>query len=217
MLMGDPKMTAADAGAAAGAVHGLDRPLLERYVRWAAAALGRGDFGWSRSFRRPRVRGDRCRAYINTLAADRHRASRWRSPSRCQLGDVGGVARGRARPTASSTSPASATAAMPTFWLALLLMMLFAVRAGLAACGRGCRAGREPGWASGCATSRCRWPRWRRSRSRSYGPGDMRAATLEALRPGLGAHRARRRGGRASCAWCVCPRAAQRAAAGGDQ
>ena len=43
MASGDPNITAADV-ARLKAIYGLDRPLLERYGHWLAAAL-RGDFG----------------------------------------------------------------------------------------------------------------------------------------------------------------------------
>jgi peptide/nickel transport system permease protein len=51
MIAGDPKMTSADA-ARLRAVYGVDRPLLERYARWALSAL-HGDMGYSRSFGQP--------------------------------------------------------------------------------------------------------------------------------------------------------------------
>ncbi|MDH3771954.1 MAG: ABC transporter permease, partial [Nitrospirota bacterium] len=45
MASGDPNITSADI-ARLKAVYGVDRPLLERYGQWLAAALG-GDFGYS--------------------------------------------------------------------------------------------------------------------------------------------------------------------------
>ena len=51
MISSDPRLTPADA-ARLRAVYGLDRPLFERYLSWAIAALG-GDFGNSRLHVRP--------------------------------------------------------------------------------------------------------------------------------------------------------------------
>jgi len=51
MINSDPRLTPADA-ARLRAVYGLDKPLMERYLAWAGAALG-GDFGNSRLHVRP--------------------------------------------------------------------------------------------------------------------------------------------------------------------
>ena len=51
MIGADPKLTSADA-ARLRALHGLDRPIVLRYAAWAEAALS-GDFGYSRAFARP--------------------------------------------------------------------------------------------------------------------------------------------------------------------
>jgi peptide/nickel transport system permease protein len=51
MISSDPRLTPADA-ARLRAVYGLDRPLFERYLSWAVAALS-GDFGNSRLHVRP--------------------------------------------------------------------------------------------------------------------------------------------------------------------
>ena len=51
MLTTDPTMTSADA-AQLRALHGLDRPLIERYGNWLSAALS-GDFGISRIHAKP--------------------------------------------------------------------------------------------------------------------------------------------------------------------
>lgn len=53
MASGDPNITSADI-ARLKAVYGVDRPLLERYGQWLAAALG-GDFGYSRLHAKPVV------------------------------------------------------------------------------------------------------------------------------------------------------------------
>ncbi len=51
MVSADPNLTAADA-ARLRALYGLDRPLVERYGNWLAAAVT-GDFGYSRLFAKP--------------------------------------------------------------------------------------------------------------------------------------------------------------------
>ena len=51
MIASDPKLTPADA-ARLRALHGLDLPIGERYWNWLSAALG-GDLGFSRSHSRP--------------------------------------------------------------------------------------------------------------------------------------------------------------------
>jgi len=51
MIKSDPRLTPADA-ARLRAVYGLDKPLIERYLHWALAALS-GDFGHSRLYVRP--------------------------------------------------------------------------------------------------------------------------------------------------------------------
>ncbi|MDX1483471.1 MAG: ABC transporter permease [Alphaproteobacteria bacterium] len=51
MIQSDPRLTPADA-ARLRAVYGLDKPLVERYLNWATAALA-GDFGNSRLYARP--------------------------------------------------------------------------------------------------------------------------------------------------------------------
>lgn len=51
MINSDPRLTPADA-TRLRAVYGLDKPLVERYLAWAGAALG-GDFGNSRLHVRP--------------------------------------------------------------------------------------------------------------------------------------------------------------------
>ncbi len=53
MASGDPNITSADI-ARLKAVYGVDRPLIERYGQWLGAALG-GDFGYSRLHAKPVV------------------------------------------------------------------------------------------------------------------------------------------------------------------
>jgi len=51
MISGNPKMTSVDAERLR-ALYGLDRPIVERYLTWATAAL-QGDFGYSRTYTQP--------------------------------------------------------------------------------------------------------------------------------------------------------------------
>ncbi len=53
MISADPKLTTADIDRLK-ALYGLDRPIMERYAAWIAAAL-QGDFGYSRTYTRPVV------------------------------------------------------------------------------------------------------------------------------------------------------------------
>ena len=125
MISGDPKMTSEDA-ARLRAVYGLDRPLLERYASWAGSAL-QGDFGWSRSFRRPvfEVLAPRL---LNTLALT-GLAFALALALALPLG-MWAASRAGGLADRAINLACFATAAMPTFWLALLLMMLFAVTLG---------------------------------------------------------------------------------------
>jgi peptide/nickel transport system permease protein len=125
MASGDPKMTAEDA-ARLRALYGLDRPLLERYASWAGAAL-QGDLGWSRNFRRPvlDVLGGPLLNSLILMGVAFALAMLIGLP-------LGIVAASRAGGVADQAINLAcfATAAVPTFWLALLLMMLFAVQLG---------------------------------------------------------------------------------------
>ncbi len=51
MISGNPKMTSVDAERLR-ALYGIDRPIVERYLTWATAAL-HGDFGYSRTYTQP--------------------------------------------------------------------------------------------------------------------------------------------------------------------
>ena len=51
MIAANPNLTPAD-GERLKALHGLDKPIVERYGNWLAAAL-QGDFGYSRTYTRP--------------------------------------------------------------------------------------------------------------------------------------------------------------------
>lgn len=125
MLNADPRLRPEDA-ARLRSLHGLDVPLSERYLNWLTAALG-GDFGYSRLYAQPvlEVLGP---ALGNSLAL---------------LGTSFVLALAIAIPTGvfAALRPQSiadhainllcfAGISVPPFWLALLLIMLFAVTLG---------------------------------------------------------------------------------------
>jgi len=126
MIAGDPKMTSEDA-ARLRAVYGIDKPLLERYLAWAGQAL-QGNFGYSRSFNQPvlTVLGPRMQntlqlagiAFLVSIAIA------------LPLG-VWTAAHPRSRADYLVNLFSFAGISTPPFWLALLLITLFAVKLGV--------------------------------------------------------------------------------------
>jgi peptide/nickel transport system permease protein len=125
MISGDPKMTSADA-ARLRAVYGIDKPLLERYAAWALQAL-QGNFGYSRSFGQPvlDVLGPRL---VNTLELA-GLAFLLSIAIALPLG-IWAAARPRSRADYLINLFCFAGISTPPFWLALLLITLFAVTLG---------------------------------------------------------------------------------------
>jgi peptide/nickel transport system permease protein len=125
LASGDPNVTSEDV-ARLKAVYGIDRPVLERYGHWLAGAV-RGDFGYSRLHAKPVLEillprlGNTCLlmglsfalALIIALPAGILAAMRPRSVLDYGLNLV-----------------AFAGISVPSFWLALLLILLFAVQLG---------------------------------------------------------------------------------------
>ncbi len=125
MASGNPHITSADV-ARLKAVYGLDRPLLERYGHWLAAALS-GELGYSRSFARP---------VLEVLPP--------RLANTCLLMGVSFVLallialpagilaalRPRTWLDYGLNLFAFAGISVPSFWLALLLILLFSVELG---------------------------------------------------------------------------------------
>ncbi len=104
------------------AMYGLDRPLWEQYVRYLGS-VARGDFGWSFSMHRPvlEVLGD---ALPNTLLL---------AGTALVLGFAGGIGvaviqamRPGSRMDRSLGAGSMFFYAMPDFWLALMMMLVFA-------------------------------------------------------------------------------------------
>lgn len=124
-IAGDPRLSAEDA-ARLRALHGLDRPLLARYLAWAGGAVT-GQFGFSRLFAAPahEVLGG---ALVNSLAL--------LLPSTALSAAIGvalGILAAR-RPRGPLDYAVNALAfagiSMPSFWLGILLIILFAVTLG---------------------------------------------------------------------------------------
>jgi peptide/nickel transport system permease protein len=126
MIAGDPKMTSEDA-ARLRAVYGIDRPLIERYLAWAGQAL-QGNFGYSRSFNQPvlAVLGPRM---LNTLELAGI-AFLLSIAIALPLG-VWTAAHPRSRADYLVNLFSFAGISTPPFWLALLLITLFAVKLGV--------------------------------------------------------------------------------------
>ncbi|MGQ0662905.1 MAG: ABC transporter permease [Pseudomonadota bacterium] len=125
MISANPKLTAADAERLRQ-IHGIDRPILERYAAWARAALD-GDFGYSRTYSQPvfAVLGPRL---ANTAAL---------MLAAFALALALGLPAGILAATRPGTRFDQAinmfcflSVSVPTFWLALLLIIVFAVALG---------------------------------------------------------------------------------------
>jgi peptide/nickel transport system permease protein len=125
MRSADPRTSAADV-ARLKAVYGLDRPLVDRYFAWAGAALA-GDLGYSRLFSEP-VLATVLPRLVNSLLL---MGTSFMLAFSLALGL--GIAAAR-RPNswldASVNFLAFAGISIPSFWLALLLILLFAVELG---------------------------------------------------------------------------------------
>jgi peptide/nickel transport system permease protein len=125
MLTADPHLTAADA-ARLKSLYGLDRPLAERYLVWAKAALN-GDFGYSRLYATP--------AIATLLPRLGNTALLMGSSFVLALAialPLGAVA--ARRPGSFLDNAANLLSftgiSLPPFWFALLLILVFAVTLG---------------------------------------------------------------------------------------
>ena len=125
MIAGDPKMTSEDA-ARLRAVYGLDQPLMDRYLAWALQAL-QGNFGYSRSFNQP-VLAVLWPRLLNTLVLAGI-AFVLATAMALPLG-IWAAARPRSRADYLINLLCFAGISAPPFWLALLLITLFAVALG---------------------------------------------------------------------------------------
>ena len=125
MRSADPRMSSADV-ARLKLAYGLDRPLLERYLAWAREALA-GDLGYSRLFAEP-VAAALLPRLGNTLAL---MGSSFVIAFTVALG-LGTVAarRPQSRLDAAINLFCFAGVSVPTFWLALVLILVFAAGLG---------------------------------------------------------------------------------------
>jgi peptide/nickel transport system permease protein len=125
MISSNPQLTSADADRLRK-VYGLDRPLLERYAAWATAAV-QGDLGYSRSFSQPvlTILGPRLANTAALMIAAFAVALLIGLPA----GIAAATRPGRAVDVAVNLS-SFITISVPTFWLALMMIILFAVTLG---------------------------------------------------------------------------------------
>lgn len=122
MITADPKITAADA-ARLRALYGLDQPILTRYANWLGAALS-GDFGYSRLHARP-VMEVIVPAMGNTvilLGLSLALALTIALPA-----GIAAACRPYSRLDYAVNMTAFAGISVPPFWLALMLIIVFAV------------------------------------------------------------------------------------------
>ena len=185
MITADPKITAMDA-AHLRELYGLDESIIKRYVYWLLAAIS-GDFGFSRLYAQP-VLSVMWSAVLNTIIL---LGSSFALALLIAL-PLGIVAAMRARSCLDYgiNLLAFAGISIPQFWLALMLIIVFAVVLGwLPAGGTAAAAGAEGFWENGrylilpvisltiaSLGSHTRY---------------MRASMIETLRPGLHSHGAR--------------------------
>jgi peptide/nickel transport system permease protein len=107
-------------------LHGLDRPLSARYLEWLSALL-HGDLGYSRIFSKPVLAT--VGPYLANTAALMLAAFALALAIGLPLGLLAAARRGGALDAAINAF-AFVSAAIPTFWLGLLLIVLFAVLLG---------------------------------------------------------------------------------------
>jgi peptide/nickel transport system permease protein len=122
-MMADPRLGPADIERMR-ALHGLDQPLLARWWAWASGVL-HGEFGYSRLFARPaaEVLWPALRGSLALLGAALAIAA--------TLGIAAGMlAALRPRWRAPVDAVALVSQALPSFWLGILLIILFAVTLG---------------------------------------------------------------------------------------
>jgi peptide/nickel transport system permease protein len=125
MLTADPHLTAADV-ARLKALYGLERPLAERYLAWARAALA-GDFGYSRLYATPAV--------VALLPRLGNTALLMLSSFVLSLAIALPLGAAAARRPGSVLDGAAnllsfAGMSIPAFWFALVLILVFAVALG---------------------------------------------------------------------------------------
>jgi peptide/nickel transport system permease protein len=141
MASGDPDMNTDDI-ARLKALYGLDRPLLERYWNWLAAAAT-GDFGFSRLHTRPVLEVMAPRLWNTTVLMGLSFIVAL--VIAIPLGVVAAV-RPRTWIDYAINLFAFAGFSLPSFWLALLLILLFSVTLGWLPAGGVQSVGRDDFW-----------------------------------------------------------------------
>lgn len=125
MISADPKMTSADAERLR-TLYGLDKPVTERYLNWLSAALG-GDLGYSRLYAKPvlEVLGPALSKTLGLISTALALSLAIALP-------VGMLAalRPYGRLDYAVNFLAFAGISVPSFWLALILIILFSVTLG---------------------------------------------------------------------------------------
>jgi peptide/nickel transport system permease protein len=122
MIQSDPNLTAGDAQRLK-AIHGLDQPLFERYAAWLGNAV-QGDFGYSRNHRQPAIDviGDRI---VNTSVL--LGLSLILSLAIAIPVGIYAALRPYSKTDYAVNLACFAGISIPPFWLALLLIILFAI------------------------------------------------------------------------------------------
>jgi peptide/nickel transport system permease protein len=125
MISANPNLTSEDA-ARMRRVFGLDRPLLERYAAWASAAV-HGDLGYSRAFSKPvlEVIGPRLSNTAALMIAAFALALAIGLPA-----GILAAAKPGSVPDTLVNLASFVTISVPTFWLALMMIIVFAVMLG---------------------------------------------------------------------------------------
>jgi peptide/nickel transport system permease protein len=141
MIAADPRLTSADVERLK-AVYGLDRPLLDRYGAWLGAALA-GDLGYSRLYARPvpEVLGP---ALANTALL--MGAAFVLSILIALPAGILAAARPFSRFDAAINLVAFVGISTPSFWLALILIMIFAVGLGILPASASIAVEGQPPW-----------------------------------------------------------------------
>jgi peptide/nickel transport system permease protein len=144
MISSNPKLTAADA-AHLRQLYGLDLPIGQRYLNWLGA-LARGDLGYSRLYHQPvaQVLLPRLGNTLVLTAAALALALVVAVPAGIHAARRAGSATDRA-----ITLACFAGISLPPFWLALLLMLAFAVGLGWLPAGGMASLSAGAGWADG--------------------------------------------------------------------
>jgi len=126
MITADPKITPEDA-ARLRSLYGLDRPIVERYGNWLGATLS-GDFGFSRLYARPvlEVLGPAIVNTVTLLGLSLLLALVIALPA-----GIAAAYRPYSKLDYSINMIAFAGISVPPFWLALMLIIVFAVLLGV--------------------------------------------------------------------------------------